>query len=341
MKNDVSYLGIDIGGANLKVIGINADKQVVHVDYSSCKIWNSQNFLEKKLLELNALKAPNKIRCGITMSAELCDCFKDREAGAKQILKSCENLVFDYFFYSKSRNLFLKKDSYKNIISMNWHSIGRFLKKIIKNAIIIDFGSTTTDFIVIKNGKILNKNYDDFSRLNNHELLYTGFTRTPIFGICQQLKIQGKLLSIIPEFFSDTADIYKVIGQLDPKIDIDTTADGLNRSYSSSLRRISRSFGFDYNNNHKLLIKKICLELSLIQISKIYMNLMQIQKKFSAQNFPIIISGVGQKVINDFFKKNGLKTIKFEKFLKPSKMNKEASAHAPATSIALLMGDLK
>ena len=42
------------------------------------------------------------------MSAELCDCFKDREAGAKQIFKSCENLVFDYF-YSKSKNLFLKK----------------------------------------------------------------------------------------------------------------------------------------------------------------------------------------------------------------------------------------
>ena len=41
MKNNVSYLGIDIGGANLK-IGINADKQVVYADYSSCKIWNSQ-----------------------------------------------------------------------------------------------------------------------------------------------------------------------------------------------------------------------------------------------------------------------------------------------------------
>ena len=117
---------------------------------------------------------------------------------------------------------------------MNWHSIGRFLKKIIKNAIIIDFGSTTTDFIVIKNGEILNKNFDDFSH-RNHELLYTGFTRTPIFGICQQLKIQGKLLSIIPEFFSDTADIYKVIGQLDTKIDIDITADGFDRSYSGSL----------------------------------------------------------------------------------------------------------
>ena len=341
MKNDISYLGIDIGGANLKIIGVNADKKVVYVNYSSCKIWKNQHYLDKKLLELNKIKTQKKIKCGITMSAELCDCFKDRKVGAKQIFKSCENLVFDYFFYSKSKNLFLKKGSYNNIISMNRHSIGRFLKKKIKNAIVIDFGSTTTDFIVIKNGEILNKNYEDFSRLNNNELLYTGFTRTPIFGISQQIKIQGESLSIIPEFFSDTADIYKVIGQLDTQIDIDKTADGLNRGYSNSLRRVSRSFGFDYNKNHKSLIKKICLELSTIQINKLFMNLLQIQKKFSVQNYPIILSGVGQEVVNHFFKKKGLNTIKFEKFLKPSKMNKEASSHAPATSIALLIGDLK
>ena len=39
MNHDISYLGIDIGGANLKIIGVNENKQIVYVDYSSCKIW--------------------------------------------------------------------------------------------------------------------------------------------------------------------------------------------------------------------------------------------------------------------------------------------------------------
>ena len=341
MNHDISYLGIDIGGANLKIIGVNENKQIVYVDYSSCKIWNNQSYLDKKLLKLNRIKTKKKIKCGITMSAELCDCFKNREFGAKQIFKSCENLIFDCFFYSKSKSSFLKKDSYSNIISMNWHSIGRFLKKRIKNAIVIDFGTTTTDFIIIKKGRILNKNYDDFSRLNNNELLYTGFTRTPIFGISQQIRIQGKLLNIIPEFFSDSADVNKIIGQLNTSIDIDKTADGLNRSYFNSSRRISRSFGFDYKKSKRSLIKKICIELSSIQINKVFANLLKIQKKFSVQDFPIILSGVGQEVVNKFLKKRGVKTIKFENFLIPSKLNKEASSHAPAVSIALLIGDLK
>ena len=51
MKNDISYLGIDIGGANLKIIGVNADKKVVYVNYSSCKIWKNQHYLDKKLLD--------------------------------------------------------------------------------------------------------------------------------------------------------------------------------------------------------------------------------------------------------------------------------------------------
>ena len=54
MNYDISYLGIDIGGANLKIIGVNENKQIVYVDYSSCKIWNNQSYLDKKLLKFHS-----------------------------------------------------------------------------------------------------------------------------------------------------------------------------------------------------------------------------------------------------------------------------------------------
>ena len=48
---------------------------------------------------------------------------------------------------------------------MNWHSIGRYFSKNFNNVIIVDFGSTTTDF-VYQNSKIINQGFDDFTRLS-------------------------------------------------------------------------------------------------------------------------------------------------------------------------------
>ena len=53
---------------------------------------------------------------------------------------------------------------------MNWHSIGRYFSKNFNNVIIVDFGSTTTDFVCIKNSKIINKGFDDFTRLSKKEI---------------------------------------------------------------------------------------------------------------------------------------------------------------------------
>ena len=40
---------------------------------------------------------------------------------------------------------------------MNWHSIGEYVRSKKKDALVIDFGSTTTDFLCIKNGVIIIK----------------------------------------------------------------------------------------------------------------------------------------------------------------------------------------
>ena len=89
------------------------------------------------------------------------------------------------------------------------------LEKELNKIIIIDFGSTTTDLICIKNKKLVNKFFDDFSRINNFELLYTGFTRTPIFGITNEINIRKNKLKIIPEFFSNTSDVYRILKSYD------------------------------------------------------------------------------------------------------------------------------
>ena len=201
----VSHLGIDIGGAHLKVIGVDKKNRVVLVDYESCAIWKGVEKLKEKFRNINNIINDNSVKCGITMSGEMCDNFENRLIGAKTLAEECNNLRFNNFFYVKSKEVFTKKPNYKHLISLNWHSIGRFLESKIESCIAIDFGSTTTDFICIKNNKIVNRFSDDYSRINNAELLYTGFTRTPIFGVTNQIVYNKKKLKIIPEFFAENS----------------------------------------------------------------------------------------------------------------------------------------
>tara|TARA_B100000963_G_scaffold158684_1_gene138071 strand:+ start:1840 stop:2862 length:1023 start_codon:yes stop_codon:yes gene_type:complete len=339
--NRITHLGIDIGGAHLKVIGVNKSNKVVFVDYNYCKIWEGIEKLQAKFKNINKIINNNSVKCGITMSGEMCDNFKNRLQGAKTLIKECNKLEFNNFFYVSSKKIFTKKPNIEKLISLNWHSIGKFLENKIESCIAIDFGSTTTDFICIKNNKMVNKFTDDYSRINNSELLYTGFTRTPIFGVVHQIDYNKKKLNIIPEFFSNTSDIYRVLGKLDKEIDLEETADKSRKDLQRSLIRLSRSFGFDYKSKNLKKIKVISQKISTIQLNQISKIILQLQKKFLLKDEPVVISGIGQDVVYNFLKKKKFKTIYFKEFLNKSRLNKEASFHAPAVSIALLLQSLK
>ena len=55
--------------------------------------------------------------------------------------------------------------------------------KLAGDALFVDMGSTTTDIIPIEDGAVANEGYTDAERLLTGELVYTGFTRTFLFGV--------------------------------------------------------------------------------------------------------------------------------------------------------------
>ena len=175
MKKEIEYLGIDIGGVHIKIIGLNDKKEVCYVKYLKCHLWKGIDNLKKVIKFINTLITNKKNKCCITITGELCDTFRNRRSGAKEILNACKLLNCRKFYYTKSKEFLTLRPELDDIISMNWHSIGRFIEKKVNNAIVIDFGSTTTDLICIKNSQMKCKSSDDFGRLNNSELLYTGF----------------------------------------------------------------------------------------------------------------------------------------------------------------------
>lgn len=338
--NEIKYLGIDIGGAHLKCIGLNKNKEIKLVEYISYKIWSSSNQLKRNLQNLSNKIRSNRTLCGITMSAELCDIFPNRENGVKELTKLCKILKFNKLYYTCNKPTFSFDPKASEIMSMNWHSIGRLCEKKIKDCIIIDFGSTTTDFICIKNFKFLNKCFTDFSRLNNHELLYTGIIRTPIFSLLKKIIIDKKNYNLIPEYFSDMSDIYRIKKILNKNIDLDETSDGRGKSQIESKIRVSRNLGFDYDKSKNNIIEKICNKLSDYQLTAIKNNLSTIKLKYKLpKNTKIVLSGIGQDILHKFLIKKNLKVLKLHEVLEIKNKN-NATNHAPALCVALLLSEV-
>ena len=343
MTKNISFLGIDIGGAHIKIVGLDKNKNISLVEYRKCYLWKDPKKLKKEIEFINSLSENTKILCGITMTAELCDIFSDRIKGAKKIQKECKKIKFKKFFYSRADNLFanINEKKFTNFISMNWHSIGRYMTKHIREGIIIDFGSTTTDFVLIKDKHVINNSFSDYKRLRTGELVYTGIIRTPIFAIMNSIKIKTQKYKIIPEYFSNMSDVYRIHKKIEKIFDVDDETDSSDKTVISSYQRISRSFGLDFNKKYKKLIFKLSEEVMKEQLKIIYENTMLLFKKYNLdKKSPIILSGIGQNILMKSF--NGLNVILFESFIKSktSALRKSATYHAPAVSIACLLDEI-
>ena len=109
MKNLIEFLGIDVGGAHIKIIGLDKDRHISYVGYRSCHLWKNIKNLRNQIKFINSISKNKKIKCGITMTGELCDIFGNRINGAKIIFKECLKIKYEKLFYTNSDEIFKKK----------------------------------------------------------------------------------------------------------------------------------------------------------------------------------------------------------------------------------------
>ncbi len=266
------------------------------------------------------------------MTAELSDIFSNRSIGTKHIINLTSKLLIKkkVFFYNYKKNFFNKKDAIKKtplINSMNWHASANFISKYVSNCLLIDIGSTTTDIIPIKNGKIISKGTNDSKRLKNNELLYIGSLRTPINAI-------EKRKNIIYENFSNIADVYRILGKLPRKLDQIPTEDNKKKDKHSSARRLARIYGKDYKKKELKKWKKVSSLLEKKQKIILKKKINKIKKRFFNKEINIIGAGLGRFLIKDLFKKNYIDFETKIKFLKKKIINLEA-----ALSVVFLLHD--
>jgi len=310
IRTNLIKIGWDLGGAHIKYCVESQASNIIWYDIIPFDFWKDYSKLSalirgicKQYHEKGSL-----IENYFTMSAEMCDCFENRRAGVKYILNQIKKIKYSSYIFSKN-GLSKLDNKYKiypdKVGSYNWYASALYISKLINNVILIDFGSTTCDFSIIKNGKILNRRTSDIDGMLTGELLYTGCSRTPIYAHINQIRFGNKIYNIIPENFSSMSDVNIILGKLDKRDVYSKSSDGSNHSLLQSYKRICRSFGFDYDSSKKKLVNHLCLKIYDDQVELINKTLsLHSQKYFKNSKYIVVGLGLGSKIITNMCKQN-------------------------------------
>ena len=236
----MTWLGLDIGGANIKF----ADGRG-YAHSEPFALWRHPNELSSKLHEL-LTQAPAAKSLAVTMTGELADCYETKTEGVLHILHAVEHAANgrDMQVYQCNGQLTSIKDASREPLlsaASNWHVLATYSMRHLQDdsGLLIDIGSTTTDLIPLGN-EILPKATDP-QRLAEGSLVYTGVQRSPLCAIVAELPWNGKSCRVAQELFATTQDAYVVLDKIVEQPQNSDTADGrpLTKAYSHA--RLARS----------------------------------------------------------------------------------------------------
>jgi probable H4MPT-linked C1 transfer pathway protein len=242
----MSWVGIDIGGANLKAADGRGWARSMPFP-----LWRNPHGLVEALTGLLDL-APVSEKLVVTMTGELCDCFSSKAEGVRHILAAVEEIagrreVRVYLVDGRLVSLAEAGELPHLAAASNWHALASFACRFVTAGagLLIDVGSTTTDVIPIVGGKVAARGRNDTERLLFNELLYRGVGRTPICAIVDALPWQSTACPIAAELFATTADAYLLTGDLREDPEAEWTADGRPLTKVHARQRLARQLCAD------------------------------------------------------------------------------------------------
>lgn len=244
--SDVPWIGLDVGGANIKAAHSDGPVRVVPFE-----VWKRPDELSVAIESVVA-SLPVARAVALTMTAELCDCYPTRRAGVHAVLDAVVQALpgsdlavwgIDGSFHSvdaiRTRPLLAA--------ASNWLALGELAARLVPDepAILIDIGTTTSDLIPLERGSVAARGRTDTERLQTGELVYAGVRRTPIHSFASELPYRGVPTGLAAELFASTLDIYLMLGDIPLDASDLSTADGRPATAEAARDRLARMIGAD------------------------------------------------------------------------------------------------
>lgn len=250
MRPGAQVFGWDIGGAHAKAARL-VEGRVADVMQWPCPLWQGEHELHH-VFALAHQRWPD-LRAhphAVTMTGEMVDHFADREAGVARIaalaaeaLGSVHCFAGDTGWVAPAR----AAQHWPAIASANWLATARHTAAVLPQAegLLVDIGSTTTDLIAFRAGRVPGPSRRDADRLATGELVYQGVVRTPLCALGPRIVWRGTPLNVMNEWFATSADVYRLTGELNEAHDQHPAADRGPKTVAGSTARLARMVGLD------------------------------------------------------------------------------------------------
>lgn len=342
----VDVLGYDIGGANTKVAWLHIENKKATVEVASeyFPIWKDPQKLTTVLFDLkNQFTVSSLDAIGVTMTAELSDAYQNKREGVNEILSIVQATFgqIPIFVLTSNAELISPEKAKQNpfmVASANWAATGWLLSKVLKNAIIVDVGSTSTSIIPVFNWFLAARGKTDLEKLLYGELVYTGSLRTNVASIVHKVPIRNGLASVSSELFATSGDVHLLLDHIKPADFTSETADGRGRSIEEAMARLSRVVCAD---KEMLTIQEIYELAHYIydqQINQIAEGLAKTYgylKSLTCDRVPVVVTGLGK----DFLARKATESVGVDDIIDlDSILPKQAVLATPSVGVALMTG---
>jgi probable H4MPT-linked C1 transfer pathway protein len=191
-----------------------------------------------------------------------------------------------------------------DVASANWHATARLVGLGLREAIVCDIGSTTTDLIPISGGAPIAEGYTDAERLASGELVYTGVVRTPLMAVARSVPVAGKVTGVVAEHFATIADVYRLLGCLPTDVDQQGTADARGKSLDETCGRLARMIGRDAADASAAEWKELARHFAGLQLGHIENAVLHVlSRRNLPRGAPVVGCGVGRFVARKLAKR--------------------------------------
>lgn len=264
-------------------------------------MWTAWQSLSSALAD-DLRRFPEAESLAITMTGELADCFADRESGVAFIVDAASQAARDvgianpafYGVDGSFRDAQQAKANANIVAAANWHALASYVGfEIASDALLIDIGSTTTDIVPIKHGKVATGSMTDFDRLVEGSLVYVGCRRTPVCSLVSQVELRGHQIPVMNELFATTDDARLVLGLEPPDRQDTETADGKPRTVTMAANRLARMIGLDVRSLRPREAEELAGQVIEAAIARIELAFTRLDQPGT----PIVISGHGRDLI--------------------------------------------
>jgi probable H4MPT-linked C1 transfer pathway protein len=340
------WLGWDLGGAHLKAVQLDAAGRVESVVQVPCPLWQGLDRLESAIDGVLEQIPRRAARHAVTMTGELTDLFDDRTQGVQSLV----DLVVRRFpgedirVYAGGAGLLDPGSAVAaapRVASANWMASASLAATRFPEGVLVDIGSTTTDIVPFRGGRVIARGYADHERLTLGELVYSGVVRTPVMALARRVPFSGYWTPLMAEHFATTADIYRLTRDLPGHADLMPSADGRPKTLEASAGRLARMLGLDASAADLSAWRRVAGFLAEAQLR----NLADAGERLLsrgelAEDAPFMGAGVGRFLVRRLAERLGRTYLGFESMFAGTRtQTPDVADCAPAAAVARLAQD--